>query len=238
MRRWSITVVILVLFVTTTAGRDRPRISLVLPSGTASETVQIQYFLTGAFGGYGDFVRPQKQWTSYDIDPFVKGQPAENLKIIAYLPGCEIATFDIAFSGRDVERLIDCPPLGSVSLRGQVLLASMAEDQIREIEFNYLAMWAHEFFGIYDGPLTTIRLGSVRLDPDGRFEITLPDLYQQSILRDGQIQFILRDRETKNIIGFLRPAEATPKSPPSLKVQASYPFVHLVAESSTQGVGR
>lgn len=234
MWRWSITVVALVVLVATTAGRDRPKVSLVLPDGIASETVQIQYYLTGAFGGSGSFVRPQKQRTSYDIDPFVEGRPAENIKIIAYLPGCEITTLNIAFSGTAVERSIDCSALGSVSLRGQVLPASLSTDQPREIEFNYLAMWAHEFFGIYDGPVTTIPLGSVRLDRDGRFEITVPDLYKKPILRDGGIQFILRDPETKNIVALLRPADTTPKTPPWLSVQASYPFVELVAQSNSQ----
>jgi len=217
------------------AAQDRPRVSLALPPETASETVQINYYLIGPFGGYGDFVRPKKQRASYDIEPFVKDRAAENVKIIAYLPGCEITTFDFVFSGTTIERHIDCSPLGSVQLRGQVS-ASMTQDEDGEIEANYLAMWAHRFFGISDGFVTTIRLGAVRVDQYGYFEITIPDLYKQSILRDGEIQFILRDPKTKNIIAFLRPAETTPKSPPWLNVQASYPFVELVAQSEQQPI--
>ena len=99
----------------------------------------------------------------------------------------------------------------------------------REIEVSYLALWSHEFFGIIDGPVTTIRLGTVRPDRDGKFEIMLDDLYKQSSLGDGAIQFILRDVKTGNIIAFLRPAEATPNSH-LLSVRASYPIVQLIAE--------
>jgi hypothetical protein len=235
MWRWPLTVVGLVTLVPIVAAQDRPKISLVLPSGIASETVQIEYFLTGAFGGYGGFVRAESKKASFDIDPFVEGQPAKNIKIIAYLPECEISTLDLTFSGRPVERWLDCYPLGSVSFRGQVLPTSATRQQNGEIEVNYLAMWTHRFFGITDGPVTTIRLGTVRPDGDGKFEIMLPDLYKQSSLGDGAIELILRDVKTGNIIAFLRPAAATPNSPSMfLSVRASYPIVQLMAEEQQQ----
>jgi len=46
--------------------------------------------------------------------------------------------------------------------------------------------------------VTTIRLGTVRPEWDGKFEIALPDFYKQSSLRDGAIQFILRDPKTEH----------------------------------------
>jgi hypothetical protein len=179
-------------------------------------------------------MRAESKRASVDIDPFVEGQPAKNIKIIAYLPGCEIATLDLTFSGRPVERWLDCYPLGSVSFRGQVLPASATREQNKEIEVSYLALWSHEFFGISDGPVTTIRLGTVRPDRDGRFEITFPDLYKQSSLGNGAIEFILRDVKTGNIIAFLRPAEATADSSRFLSVRASYPIVQLIAEEQQQ----
>ncbi len=117
----------------------------------ASETVQIDYFLSGPFGGYGSFVSPEKDIASYEIDPFVQGQATENVKIIAYLPGCEIATFDFKLSGAAVERNLDCRPLGSVLLRGQVLPFSADGKQNQEIEVSYLALWASAFSGNLDG---------------------------------------------------------------------------------------
>jgi hypothetical protein len=95
-------------------------------------------------------------------------------------------------------------------------------------------MWSHAFFGIADGPVTTIRLGTVRPDRDGKFEIALPNFYKQSSLRDGAIQFILREAKTGNIISFLKPAETAPNSPDWLKVEASYPIVQLIAAGELQ----
>jgi hypothetical protein len=234
MWRRSLALVALLTSVPIVEAQDRPKVLLTLPSGTASETVQIDYFLTGPFGGYGGFVRAERKKASYDIEPFVDGRPAENIKIIAYLPGCEIATLDFTFSGTPVERWLDCYPLASVSFRGQLSPASTTRAQSREIEVNYLAMWSHRFFGIADGPVTTIRLGTVRPERDGKFEIALPDFYKQSSLRDGAIQFILRDPKTGNIIAFLKPAETTPNSPDWLSAQASYPFVRFIAEGQLQ----
>jgi hypothetical protein len=85
-----------------------------------------------------------------------------------------------------------------------------------------------------DGPVTAIRLGTVRPDRDGKFEIALPDLYKQSSLGDGAIQFILRDVKTRSIIAFLRPAEATRNSLNWLSVRASYPMVQFIAEEQQQ----
>ncbi len=230
MWRKSLAVVTFLTAVQIVEAQYRPKISLVIPSGIASESVQIDYFLTGPFGGYGGFVRAERKRASYDIEPFVDGRPAENIKIIAYLPGCEIAALDLTFSGAPIEQGLDCYPLGSVSFRGQLSPATTTRARSRVIEVNYLAMWSHQFFGISDGPVTTIRLGTVRPDGDGKFEIAIPDFYNQSSLRDGAIQFILRDAKTGNIITFLKPAETTPHSPNWFSVQASYPIVQFIAE--------
>jgi hypothetical protein len=234
MLRSCLALVALLTSVPTVEAQDHPKVLLTLPSGVASETVQIDYFLTGPFGGYGGFVRAERNIASYDIEPFVDGRPADNIKIIAYLPGCEIDTLDLTFSGAPVEHWLDCYPLGWASFRGQLSPASTTRAQSREIEVDYLAMWSHRFFGIADGPVTKIRLGTVRPERDGKFEIALPDFYNQSSLRDGAIQFVLRDPKTGNIIAFLKPAETTPNSPDWLSVQASYPIVRFVAEEHLQ----
>jgi hypothetical protein len=230
MWRSSLAFVALLISVPMVEAQDHPKVSLRLPPGIASETVQIHYFLRGPFGGYGGFVRAEREKASYDIEPFVDGQPAENVKIIAYLRGCEIATLDLTFAGAPIEQWLDCYPLGSVSLRGQLLLASTTRIQSREIDVDYSAMWAYRFFWIFDGPETIIHLGRVRPDRDGNFEIAIPDFYQQPSLREGSIRFILREAKTGNTIAVLKPTETTPDSPDGLILQASYPMVQLIPD--------
>ena len=235
MRRYFFSVILLAGLVSALRGQDTnppllPIVSLVLPPGVASETVQIKYFLAGSFGGYGSFIRAEKNRASYDIYASVDRRPAGNIKIIAYLPGCKLIAIDLVLPGTLLERRLACEPLGSVPLRGQVFPVSITQAQPTEIEISYLALWAHRFFGIYDGLITTIRLGAVRPDDNGRFEFEVPDFHQQSDLGDAEIEFILRDPASGNIIAFLSPEEPSGTSH-WLKVGASYPpLVRLIPD--------
>lgn len=49
----------------------------------------------GSFGGYGNYVKAGEARSTYEIDASVDGKPATSIKLIAYLPGCEIVTLDI-----------------------------------------------------------------------------------------------------------------------------------------------
>src|SRR5215469_17534989 len=153
-----------------------PVISLVLPPGIASETLQIEYFMSGPFGGYGSFIKAGKDLTAYKIHASVDGRPATNVKLIAYLPGCRIVTLDIAVSRTTPEQPLECQPLGTLPLHGQLVPASMTQNQTVEIEVSYLALWSHQFFGVWDWPVTTIHIGTVIPDQNGQFQVELPDL--------------------------------------------------------------
>src|SRR5882724_13443563 len=66
MCRFALAFVLLAASVPASVGQEAglqrlPRLSLVLPSGFASETVQINYFMGGSFGGYGGYVRAGKK---------------------------------------------------------------------------------------------------------------------------------------------------------------------------------
>jgi hypothetical protein len=234
MGRFALVIVILVALVSPSTSQDQaskrsPIVSLVLPSGIPSEDVQIDYFMGGSFGGYGDFVRTEKNRLTYNIYASVNGHPAKGIKVIAYLPGCEIATLDIPVLSARSERHLPCKPLASITLLGRILPVSMTLEEPTEVEVSYLAMWDHQFFGISDGMVTTIRLATVVPDDNGRFEVKLPDLYKQK-LGDGLFQFLLRHSITGNIIASLRPLESDTDSD-GLKVRSSYPPVmQFVAE--------
>jgi hypothetical protein len=227
MQRWLLIAVSVALFVPVFAAQDLPKVSLVLPPGSASETVQVNYFLAGSFGGYGGFVKPEPRRETYDIEPFVNGRAAAGIKVIAYIPGCEILAFALTSSGTSIERRLHCRPLGSIPIEARILDIPGTREQNLQIEVNYVATWSHQFFGISDGAVTTIRLASVPLHADGSFSTTLPDLYQQPRLRNGELEFILRSARTGNIIAFLKPADAAPNAGDWVHVQASYPVLHL-----------
>jgi hypothetical protein len=207
------------------ASRQAPTISLTLPSDIPSETVQINYFMIGPFGGYGDFVRTEKGRTTYDVVASVDGKAAANVKVIAYLPGCEIATLEIPMQGTTLSRPLSCKLLSRILLRGQISPISIIQDYPpAEVEVDYLAMWDHQFFGIVDGPVISLHVATVVPDEKGQFEVAVPDFSKQTNLGEGEFQFILRQTTTGNIIAFLRPTSED-RDDVGLKVRPSYPQV-------------
>jgi hypothetical protein len=198
-----------------------PTIRLDLPPDVPSNSLHINYFMTGLFGGYGGFVTPASGQSSYHIIAAVDGKPAERVKLIAYAPGCQIETLDIQVQSQTVSQPLLCITLAQKILRGQITPAPTMQ-QPSEVEVTYLAMWDHRFFGIADGPVTAIRVTTAIPDQNGNFEVTLPDFSVQANLGEAEFRFTLREIKTRNIIAFLSPTADAP-GPQGLNVEASYP---------------
>jgi hypothetical protein len=223
MSSFSLGIVLLFVAASIATGQDNaspqtPRVTLILPSGVASENVQINYFMVGAFGGYGNFVRAEKGKPAYDFVAAVDGKPAISIKMIAYVPGCEIMTLEIAVEGTALSRNLICKPLERVHLRGQISPASILQDQPAEVEVTYQAVWGNEFFGIADGMVPSIHIATVVPDRTGQFELDVPDLHAQN-LGNGEFLLILRAAKSRNIIAFLE----SPDDGHGLAVLSSYP---------------
>lgn len=211
------------------AAEQGPTITLYLPSGFPAETVQVRYFMVGEFGGYGGGVRPEEGAQSLDIPASVDGKPASLVKIIAYLPGCEIFTLSVPIEGTATWRQLLCKPLGKIPLHGQIVPFSLAPEQSVSVEVAYEADWDHGFFPIMDGFVTTLRLANVTPDAEGKFDVDVPDFAAQSALGKARLTFLLRDNATGNIVAFLRVADPKGRLD-DLEVLSSYlPVVTFVA---------
>jgi len=93
--------------------------------------VEVRYFLTGAFGGYGGFVRDAQKDGVYRIPLFVdrrteqagkSGTPAESLKAILYSTGCQFDLLSVDLnvtSNRTVN--FGCRALPTIRLGGRIL---------------------------------------------------------------------------------------------------------------------
>jgi hypothetical protein len=204
--------------------REGPLISLYLPRAFPSEKVDLMYSLKGPFGGYGNYVRPEPDHQTIDFVAAVDGKPASQIKIIAFLPGCEIVTLDFALEGTAMWRQLECKPLKSITLRGQILPASFAQGKRAKVEVNYHAYWAHAFFGVADGFVPTIVLTSVEPGEDGTFSVEVPDFQSQANLGQGAYAFLLHEAATGNILAFLKPDNA-PSIAIDMTVTESYPSV-------------
>jgi hypothetical protein len=235
MVRLAFTLALLAGMAPTALGRDAdsqqtPRITLSLPPNIPYETAQIGYFMTGTFGGYGDFVKTAKGQSSYDLRTSVDGKAAADIKVIAYLPGCEIVTIEIPMDGTSLVRPLPCKPLGTISLRAQISPAFMTQQGPTEVEVSYVATWDHRFYGYADGSPTTLRLANVVPDERGQFTVAVPDFAKQADLGEGELEFTLRQPHTGNIVAFLKATDQG-RYVPWLKVLRSYPpIVQLVTE--------
>src|SRR5262250_237942 len=106
--------------------------------------------MTGAFGGYGGFVRTEPKVQDYVIDTWYENKPASTLKIIVYCPGYGIELLDIPsladLSAKSAS--VELKPLPAVHLSGKIVTPDGGAPKDFKIEVIYLAYWGHEFFGI------------------------------------------------------------------------------------------
>lgn len=200
-------------------------VSISLPTGIASENVQIIYHMTGSFGGRGGYVKPQRDLHSYQIETSAEGRPAESIKILVYATGCNFQTFDLVLS-RDsaVHKEFVCDVLPEVRLRGQV-----PEELIRgrkaELMIIYTAHWACDFFGLVDCTVPQFQIALVSLDESATFRVSLPDFGIRDPSHSATLRLILRDPRTWNPIA----PDLVPEVPEyrsgllGLKIASSYP---------------
>lgn len=214
------------------AQRQSAVVTLFLPPNIASENVQINYFMIGPFGGYGNYVDAKRSRGSYDIPASVEGKPAEAVKIIAYLSGCEIVKLEITMQSQVESRTLACKTLGTVPLPGRILRIPAIQAPGLEVEVSYEADWDHEFFGIADGPVTTVHVATVTPDEAGQFQVELPDFFKQADLGKCSFRFLLREKASGNIVAMLKP-ENMPQFFGTLAIGRSYaPFVLFSADTS------
>lgn len=187
-----------------------PSVSVSLPPNVPSEMVQIAYHLVGPFGGYGGYTLQKAGMHSYEIDASVEGKAATEVKFIVYAPGCEMETYVVALTDdAKVNREFECAPAQSVKLAGQIVLDNLVQNRNVELLVNYMAFWAHDFFGIVDGAVAEFRLATVSPDADGMFRVDLPvfrgDASSSSSERRASFGLMLRDSKTWNHIASLEP---------------------------------
>lgn len=174
------------------SGGTNPRLTLNLPSGTLSESVDIKYVLMGPFGGYGDFVRPLPNLHSYEIEASHDGMAAETAKVIVYIPGCRFTVFTTLLTETSaIEKTLRCSALPTVSILGNVVPRGWLPAEPSEIAIIYEAFWACAFWELPDCMVPQFPVTTVPVSPEGTFEVALPDYSQDPITSDGSFDATL-----------------------------------------------
>ena len=217
-----------------------------LPSEVRSEQVQIHYFLTGPFGGSGSSLKAEPERNSYLIDTSVNHQAAETLKVIFYAPGCQIVTLSFpSLSDSNKGADVSCEDLPPMTFNGKVELSEALRSRPYEVDILYMAYWAHDFFRIADGPVTSFVLDRVAPEDDGTFRVELPnfnkDRVTESFHRNAGFQFIAREPDTGNIVTLLAPVNVQGNGSRDLPIKPKYPAEVIfkpVPESPQDGNAR
>ncbi len=199
-----------------------------LPPEIRSEQVQLVYCLTGPFGTYSSFVKSETERNAYLIGTSVNHQAAETLKVILYAPGCQIVTIVVpSISQSEKTAEVSCEDLPPMTFNGKVELPEPLRRRPYEVEINYRAYWAFDFFHTPEGGVTTFHLGRVTPDEDGAFQVPIPnftkDVVTDSFHRNAGLQFIARERDTGNLVSLLGPAKEEWKNLRDLPLKAKYP---------------
>jgi hypothetical protein len=198
-----------------------------LDPSVRAASLQVHYFITGDFGGYGGFEFQEGRENWLFIHTEQDGKAAKTFKAVVYAPGCQIVTFsveDLQTSKR--EAAFQCHPLPEIELRGRFARPASVPNQKLQVEFRYLGSWSHTFFGIADGAVLTFAIIKVPVEADGSFRAAVPSFAEDPIsssARDSaSFWVLLRDAETGNIL-----AELQPPAPFSfyghLRIATAYP---------------
>jgi len=217
-----------------------PHIVISLPADIPSEKIEIRYFLTGPFGGYGDSVNKQPNLHSYDITAGINGSAANNAKIVMYANGCSFVTFDIPVTGEsDLQESFACKPLGNITFNGKITTAKAYKGKDVVVDVVYISNFSTDFFHVADGMVTVIPVAQGHPDMNGIFQITLPDLMKDSLSSSMDFQhtgfrFELREVHSGNILSSMTYKDAKSKSMnDALPLANSYPgTINFVAEDN------
>jgi hypothetical protein len=200
---------------------------------TSPEPCQLNTYIAGPFGGY---LAAGLRTNVRDIPLAVTvGEArARSAKAIVFCPGYGFALVDLPAVGasRTVVQ-IDLTPRSEVALRGTIAFPDPAATPGLRLRLRYVMYWAHGFFGITDGMVPFVALGTHPVNADGSFELLVPDVATDPALTDvsyqGSFQLEVIDVRTGAPVYHLR--TGLDHALPALHIPAGrrYPFLLIQA---------
>ena len=191
------------------------------------EELQVRYFMTGDFGGFGGFEVEQDSKHRIIIHTEEKGMAANTLKIAFYAPHCHIQTISIdELSESSREGEFHCTPLGDIQLQGKFSLGPTTPDRKIEVQIHYLGYWGHRFFGITDGAVLSFNIAKSPVAQNGSFQVFLPNFADggglASQVEDACFSILVIDTNSGYLLAELKPQTSVSRAG-DLKIMPSYP---------------
>lgn len=191
-----------------------------VPQSVRADSVQVRYLLTGKFGGYAGWQANEHEdsvWISTDY----RETAAAALKALVFTPSCEperVVVEDLKSSSR--EYALQCRPASAVTVRGRFARPIEWQPLRVQVQVEYVAPWANQFFGVANPDLNTVGVAQVQADGSGQFQVTLPVMTKEGT--DGAFTFVLREATSGNVLGVLRGPQSL-SSQHGLKAAREYP---------------
>ena len=201
------------------------------PAATAGH-IEVRYFLTGAFGGYGSLVHDPGEDGAYRIPLEQEGKPAITLKAILYARGCQFILLSVALMINPTRSAtFECNQLSTTTLRGRISPPALKAGDL-DVEVRYLSLWDHRFFGIVDGAIQTFSLGKTPLEGGNRFQIQIPDFSKDLVttqMQDAFLKVLIIEHSTRNIVERLLPSADLQYRKTGLRILPGYDSeVHFI----------
>jgi hypothetical protein len=178
-------------------------LTLDLPPGIPSETIQIMTELGGEFGAVGSgFVAQPPDKRVIEIDLSHNGKLAKEILLTAYMPGCELVIMQLPLTDNPTPRVpLVCTSLPKISISGSVP-PEFVQGHQAELTIEYWGNWKSFML---DGFVHLITLARVPVEKDGTFRSEITDFskYERasSSALPRSLYFSLRDAKTWNLLG-------------------------------------
>ncbi len=176
-------------------------ISVHFPHDVNTDGMQIEFYITGSFGGYSSFVRTKSNVWNYEIPTSREGKSAHTLKLIIYSPNYQVKIYDfptLEFQKKSIELKLE--PSKTVPFTGKVLLSKQLNAAELQLQVSYIPKWQCVFFQLPDCLVGLIPITSINLEKDGRFKVDLPDFAGDKVIasfrESGEFSFGLQDKQS------------------------------------------
>ena len=179
------------------------------PAAAAIGRIEVRYFLTGAFGGFGSFVRNADRDGAYRIPLEQEGKLAKSLKAILYAPGCGFVLLSTDLTTTPTRNAtFECRPLSTITLRGKISPPPSGGAAL-DVQVRYVSAWDHKFFGIADGIIEQFSVGKSPLLPEGQFQLQIPNFSKDRVttqMQDAYLDVLVIEHSTWNIVEAILPS--------------------------------
>jgi hypothetical protein len=209
--------------------------TISVASPTSAKDVQVRYYFTGEFGGFGSSIAQPTDDNKIVIKTGVAGKSAKGFKLIAYAPGCQFVTIsvdDLASSSRQGQ--FECTRLNTVQFFGNANLSAFS-DKALQVQVLYSCDWAGAFFGM-TGTVSPFALGKADIATDGSFTISLPDFSADPLWNsrsnNATLMFVAADSHSGQPVAELKVASDSKAKGAGLKVASSYAPIEFTVQSN------